>query len=75
MSADQIPAKEFMRRLSSIDASLKDIAKSLGTLTKIANRQFPQVRMVSAPEPDPDNIIYTSDPEEDGFEEEDEDDE
>jgi len=74
MSADQIPAKEFMRRLSSIDASLKDVAKSLGTLTKIANRQFPQIRLVPASAPDPDNIIYTSDPEEDGFEE-DEDDE
>lgn len=50
MSADQIPAKEFMRRLSSIDASLKDIAKSLGTLTKIANRQFPQVRLTTSSE-------------------------
>ncbi len=48
MSADQIPAKEFMRRLSSIDASLKDIAKSLGTLTKIVNRQFPGPVMMVA---------------------------
>ena len=41
MSMEQIPAKEFMRRLASIDHSLTDIAKSLGTLTKIANRQYP----------------------------------
>ena len=43
MSMDQIPAKEFMRRLSSIDGSLQDIAKSLNSLVKITNRQVPKI--------------------------------
>ena len=56
MSLEQIPAKEFMRRMASIDKSLDDIAKSLRTLVKITNRQYPIMK-----------IDYKSDPAMDGF--------
>ena len=69
MSMDQIPAKEFMRRLANIDKSLSDIAKSLGTLTKVVNRQFPQVKLVPERDLLPPEELYTPDvipfPEED----------
>lgn len=53
--------KELNQKLSRINRSLEDIAKSLSTLAKIANRQFPQVRLVSKGESDPRKIIYTPD--------------
>lgn len=52
--------KELNQKLSRIDRSLEDIAKSLSTLVKIANRQFPQVRMVSSTRIDPKDV-YTPD--------------
>lgn len=44
--------KELNQKLSRIDRSLEDIAKSLSTLVKIANRQFPSVRLVNKGELD-----------------------
>ena len=44
---EQIPPKEFMRRLANIDNSLSSIAKSLAHLEKVIDRQHPRVTLVS----------------------------
>lgn len=60
--------KELNQKLSHIDRSLEDIAKSLSSLVKIVNRQFPQIRLTGGSKTDP-RDIYTPDvipfPEED----------
>lgn len=60
--------KEMNQKLGKIERSLDSIAKSLSTLVKITDRQFPQVRMVSRSDLDP-REIFTPDvipfPEED----------
>ena len=52
--------KEINQKLGHIERHLEDISKSFSTLVKIANRQFPQVRLVSKGELDPKDI-YTPD--------------
>ena len=63
MSMEQLPAKEFMRRMASIDKSLDDIAKSLRTLVKITNRQVPSVKVESKNDPAMDGFLDQEDEE------------
>ena len=49
--------KELNQKLSRIDRSLEDIAKSLSTLVKIANRQFPRITLGLESKIEPPDVI------------------